>query len=372
MIGRLKVYDVELTTCGPLFIGSGSNISKKEYINVGRNKVVIPKLDKMYADLRAMGKHRAYEEFMLSSGRESLKQWLDKMSIQPSYIEKWKKYELDSGDCVGERGKQLQVLEFVKDAYGMPYVPGSSLKGMLRTVLLAYDIRQNPKKYDVVKRNIKNSVLMGNGKKIDRKYLLVREAGELDRKAFRTLSRNKAKTDDIVNDFMAGFIVGDSEPIAVDRLVLCQKIECHTDGECRRLNILRECLKPETTIRFQISIDSELCDLDESDIMNAIKDFGEVYYDEFSGKFPNVDRPDKNTVWLGGGTGYVSKTVVYSMFGGEALRVVPAIFDKSGVPASHKHNRDMRQGVSPHILKLTSYKGKTYQFGECKFSMSMV
>lgn len=35
----------------------------------------------------------------------------------------------------------------VTDPYGNPYIPGSSLKGMLRTILLSKDIDQDQIKY---------------------------------------------------------------------------------------------------------------------------------------------------------------------------------------------------------------------------------
>ena len=56
MKSPLKVYDIELTVKGPVFVGDGQELKKKEYIKLrGSNKVVIPKLDRMYADLCYMG-----------------------------------------------------------------------------------------------------------------------------------------------------------------------------------------------------------------------------------------------------------------------------------------------------------------------------
>lgn len=34
--------------------------------------------------------------------------------------------------------KEINVFECIKDSYNNPYIPGSSLKGMLRTILLSY------------------------------------------------------------------------------------------------------------------------------------------------------------------------------------------------------------------------------------------
>ena len=59
------------------------------------------------------------------------------------------------------------------------------------------------------------------------------------------------------------------------------------------------------------------------------------------------------TVFLGGGSGFVSKTVIYSLLGErEGVQAVQDIFDKTYVPKEHKHYKDCRLGVSPHVLKM--------------------
>lgn len=50
------------------------------------------------------------------------------------------KYTENVGDRSEEKGR-LQIMTCVTDPYGNPYIPGSSLKGMLRTILLSKDIK---------------------------------------------------------------------------------------------------------------------------------------------------------------------------------------------------------------------------------------
>ena len=148
MKSPLKVFDIELTVRGPLFVGSGQELKKKEYIKLrGTNKVVIPKLGKMYKDLCDMGKQREYEKYMLTDNKTSLGDWIQNQRIPDKYIDSWKDYELHAGDAIIDKGKTLQIMTCVKDAYGNPYIPGSSLKGMLRTILLIQDICKNPGKF---------------------------------------------------------------------------------------------------------------------------------------------------------------------------------------------------------------------------------
>jgi len=49
----------------------------------------------------------------------------------------WVKYRLSCGNFLLEKNA-INVFECIKDSYNNPYIPGSSLKGMLRTILLSY------------------------------------------------------------------------------------------------------------------------------------------------------------------------------------------------------------------------------------------
>ena len=104
--------------------------------------------------------------------------------------------------------------------------------------------------------------------------------------------------------------------------------------------------------------------------MEAIQMFYEQYYEVFQRKFPRNDRGETNTVFLGGGSGFVSKTIIYSLFGEkEGIEIVKNIFDRTGVSKDHKHYKDTRMGVSPHILKCTRYQGKEYMMGQCEVNI---
>ena len=52
----------------------------------------------------------------------------------------------------------------VTDPYGNPYVPGSSLKGMLRTILLSKDIAQDQIKYKRDQSQIRSELSAGRKK----------------------------------------------------------------------------------------------------------------------------------------------------------------------------------------------------------------
>lgn len=364
----LKVYKGTLTVRGPVFIGNGTEINKKEYIYVPENKkVLIPNLSKMYDYLKKNNLADSYERYMLYNNKNTLTEWIRQQGINKKDISSWIKYSLDCGDAIWERGRQMEVRAFIKDSYGCPYIPGSSIKGMLRTILLAYDISQNQSNYSGVKRDVNIKIRQ----KMRRNIYLKKETKAIEEIAFNKAGRTKT-TSDMVNDILSGVVVGDSVPLSVNDLTLCQKVEYHTDGVEKRLNLLRECLKPGVKVDFEISIDESICDYTIDYINNAIAYFNNQYYTMFSSKFPNVDKPSNNTVWLGGGVGFVSKTIIYNMYGKNGLEMIPLIFQNINVPKGHGHNKDQYMGVSPHILKKTRSNGRNYQFGECVLSFTEI
>ena len=75
-------------------------------------------------------------------------------------------------------------------------------------------------------------------------------------------------------------------------------------------------------------------------------------------------------VILGGGSGFASKTIEYSMYGKKDgvkyIRDVLLNTVKREKNGNHKNYKDTALGVSPHIIKYTSCYGKQMQMGVCK------
>lgn len=360
----LKSYQVVMHTVGPVFIGSGGEIGKKEYLFLNKRKAAVLDIPQLYIELRKRRKADAFEEYLLRGKDISLTNWLEKQRVDIDGLDKMIKYKLDCGDAILDKGaNKLQILECIKDAYGLPYIPGSSLKGMLRTVLIGADIMKNPEKYQRQKNNMrKNADIRGS-----RKNYLKGDMEDIEGTALRILNRPKTKPGDAVNDILQGLVISDSEPLSEDNLVLCQKIDRHTDGRERPLPILRECIKPDTEIRFTITVDTNVCGLSKEMLMSAVKLFITGYYRNFTAAFRDMDIPKTNYVYCGGGCGFVSKTILYPMYGKEeGINMAQCVFHNTGVPGNHKHYKDREYGASPHTIKCTRYKGKLMQMGLCK------
>ncbi len=122
-------------------------------------------MGRLYRFLQEKRLTDAYESFMLNE-RNDFSDWLRTYHILDEQCRPWIAYTLDSGDAVfATRGKK-EIATFVKDAYGCPYVPGSSLKGALRTALLAAMIMEQPQQFQRNRQEVRSARLDGRPRKL--------------------------------------------------------------------------------------------------------------------------------------------------------------------------------------------------------------
>lgn len=260
-----KRYRLTLTVEGLVHIGDGGKYGKKDYFLTKQGTIAIlnapsfvSKLDHDQLD--------DYCEFLKKDSRTGLQEYLDRKKGFDAVVQGARLYTLDARLTRARRGsyQYFDIWRFVKDAHGCPYVPGSSIKGMLRTAILisliARDREAYEKLYDrgeVLKKRQRTDV------DIQRKAFWV---GQLDRDG-----------DSAVNDVLRYLSVSDSDPLSVDDLVLAKKYDKFSqkdDGRHKKklgkisdeeayyqgneLNIYRECLRPGTTIRTTLTVDERI------------------------------------------------------------------------------------------------------------------
>lgn len=366
MNNYLKHHRMRIRVLSPIHIGSGEKLMKKEYIFLpNKSQVIIPDLRKMYAAISAKHLASKYEDYILHNYRDELGRWLQEQGFRINDYMSWKRYVLYAGDLVAEPGRDRaprpkEIMAFIKDGNGDPFVPGSSIKGMIRTALLSWEIRHHKERYS----NELGRVLQNMDRQMNRKRYLNQETSDLEVKAFHSLKNDKKEVSNAVNSNLSGLIISDSKPLSVDQLTLSQKIDISLDRRERALPILKEALKPGTDIEFEVTIDTKTCPYSMDIILEALEDFQQICYSRFHSKFGRGTNKE-GIVWLGGGCGFLSKTIIYDVFDEEAVKVADAIF-KVSVGKNyyeHKHNKDLQLGVSPHVCKCTRYHGQLYDMG---------
>ncbi len=360
----LKNYKAEIHALSPIHIGCGEKLIKKEYIYLPKtHRVIVPDIQKMFGAIQTKGLLGEFTKFMLYTNNKgpSLSQWLGQKGFTFRDYEEWKKYEMDAGEAfVSQSARPKEIAVFIKDAYGMPYVPGSSIKGMFRTVLIAWEIHKHPKKFERIKKEIE----IQSGKFAKRNQCLSKETVRLEQEIFHILNRDEQRKANAVNDVLSGFQVGDSAPISLKQLTLSQKIDYTLDGKEKPLPILRESLIPGTKICFDVTVDTSVCPYTPKEITEALNYFQGICYKYFYSRFRRGTKA-QNIVWLGGGCGFLSKTIVYPLFGEDAVKVVDGIYKNTLGKnyGGHKHTKDLSLKISPHVCKCTRYRGELYDMG---------
>lgn len=346
-VGHLENYCIELRTCGPVFVGSGFKYSKSSYLFDSRERTIsIIREDALLKWIIESGNMDAYERYVLTESSMGLDRMLQRMSISPAERKKLIRYTIDVGNVLREGISLKQIDAFIRNANGEAYIPGSSLKGALRTALLFREI-QNTGRLPETKR------------------------GTIPEDAYFHVLNLNSKKRDAVNSIMRGISIADSPRIPDHMLTLAQKVDLRQDGEELELNLIRECIKPGQKICLSMTLDHSILGtaLCMDDIMRAISEFFRYYRDTYSMRFPEDD-PDVpqsgSYIFLGGGAGFFGKTVVYPYLGYDAaLDEVSERLHRSF--RRHHHDQDPdRFGVSPHCIKYGATDAQLSEFGLCE------
>jgi len=364
MNSYLKTYTITLTALSPVHIGSGEKIGKKEYIfDKQTNEVHYPDSVRLFSALKSKG----IDDFLLKDGGD-LYGFLNRNGID------YRQFIKETVTMQGGADYTFnEIHTFIKDAYGLPYIPGSSIKGAFRTVILNSEAKK-------ARLNGKNYTLPDV--RFIRKF--PRETKDIETELLNTLNRKENRQSDAVNDVMAAFRFSDSQPISRDMLTICRKIDQpfakSKKCEPKKLPTYRECLKPETEIKLTLTVDTKLlsgkkyADLFENGgakFIKCLKDFNALYDQEYLVNFDELSPNYDDAIYLGGGTGFLTKTVLLGAVDkAKRLRFTSEYLNKRF--NKHRHDEDMALGVSPRMLKIAVFGGRLFEMGKCKVEITEI
>ena len=285
------------------------------------------------------------------------------------------------------------VVRTLCQADGTPYIPGSSIKGALRNGLLAGLILKNKKQYTGYWPDIEAIVLekyhgFEYRGRWQQQLSALMEKLEVD--TFHKLSYERKYSRDAVCSVMKGLLVSDAlsqthlDTIIVQKRDATTKLDRFGKGE-HTLPIFRECITPHSRFVFEVTLDKRLlkycgvAGIDE--ILSYQKEFiaSVLQYEEtaFGGNYENVlSEAGEADLILGGGTGFLTKTVLHALAPDEAAatNLTKIILDKLFVDHRQRPPRGMHlhkfwdDKVSPRTLKLASAEGKNHLMGLCRLS----
>lgn len=393
-------FKIELKPITPVHIGAGKSYSKNEYIyKPQKNQIIIPNIPKLFGEIIERNLVDNYQKFIQSEQNIDLSIFLQKYDIDIDAEASWVDYTMNLPNMKDDDFRQVEIAACMKNAYAEPYIPGSSLKGVIRTAILgcfAMNYKNtNPKNYEEVKNkaeelvniditciNIDNYQRFENAIKV-----LKAKIDQLEKECFRTMNRS-GKYMHILDDYMSTLRISDSKPVSNKDIVLARKVDTFSNGANNQLNLLRESLMPKEKIVFDISIEAkEKMYIDKAGIDTYLQEFFKIVKDNFVSVFGLDKYTNSNLLYLGGGTGFASKTVIYALFEKNYAREVVRrilhfkLIDKKKLnhkqtnPLWIQHGHATRDNeVSPHTIKTFELadKGSLYngkEMGICEYKI---
>lgn len=385
MKNEIRTYKVKLRVITPLFVGGGKIINKSQYIDFknNENKRVVRMINGQKL-VGFLSEHRVlneYEKYIFSSTKSNsidlynfLKTLKNKGKIPNIPLKDLCDYTINTFDLDEKKERLNDIHLFVKNIYQQPYIPGSSLKGALRTALINAMVSQSIKNQEKGWRILCDRTL--NKKECERRFQ------DFEKNLMRVGFEKKSVRDPSKIELLRGFSISDSEPMEPENLGLYQKIDYNIKkNTAATLPLFRECLKPGTETTFTISLDSYWLKGFEkkgfrlesfSDIAAALdlnwENLTEMLpIGEQSHRYVPMAKKGEALLPLGGGAGYHSKTIVRSMAPNheQMVKKVGYLLHKDkGKISLHKNDRV----ASPRVLKIAGSSGEEKLMGVVSLS----
>ncbi|MBP3655954.1 MAG: type III-A CRISPR-associated RAMP protein Csm5 [Clostridia bacterium] len=345
---HLQVYELKLVTRGPLFIGSGEKTPKKEFIFNARKNTVAFLNEPLFFDLLIRrGLVDQFEAFCLRPGGDLYVFLFRECGLMQHEVAPAIRYEVSVGDAIDAQHSLKDICRFMRDTQGRAYIPGSSIKGAIRTALLYQAMAGENAETHMAERELP-----------EWKYL-------------HSLNLNQRNARDAVNSIMRGIQISDSKPIDDRMFTLVQKIDSSVTGDTHAINLCRECIAPGAAVCLRLTLDQSILKgrITVQSIMDAINMFAEygrrAYASHFAPPINPAPLSGQNTLYIGGGAGFFTKSLAYPYLGEEQGLVYTSEYLARAF-RKHYHDRDKALGISPRTMKYGRFKGRLYSFGACE------
>ena len=288
-----RTFQFSLLAMAPIHIGNGEKYTSREFI-YENGYFYFPDMGKFYNRMVEKGYDQKFERFLqerkASASNNRLISFLEDNRISDrdfgGYRIKETGFETEKNNIDSKLGTINEVAKFMRDPFGNPYIPGSSLKGAIRTILM----NTNPE------WNNKNAVdFRGRSPKENKKMIPW-----------------GAKKGQEFNDLFNALRVSDSEPFSNDSLILVQKWDHKAKPPLAKpLPLYREAIAPSTKINFTITTTTKEAGILIEELGKRAQAFYKAYKNFFLSDFPeNKIQPNlQYPIYLGAGSGAWTKTI---------------------------------------------------------------
>ena len=286
-----RTFQFSLLAMAPIHIGNGEKYTSREFI-YEKGYFYFPDMGKFYNRMVEKGYDQKFERFLQetkpNARNNRLISFLEDNRISDRNFGGYRIIEtkLETNNNYLRGGALNQVSKFIRDPFGNPYIPGSSLKGAIRTILMNTNPDWNNKKVvDTRRKNPKENINM---------IPWVPKKG----KEF--------------NNIFNAIRVSDSKPFNNDRLILVQKWDYSAKSLTPKpLPLYREAIAPSTKINFTITTTTKEAGILMEELGQRAQAFYKEYKNFFLSDFPeNKIQPNSQyPIYLGAGSGAWTKTI---------------------------------------------------------------
>ncbi len=366
---HLESEKIEITCLSPVHVGSGEILNKSQYAyNSRAGKVYFPDESRWVQLISS-------KRLIPVLAREintiyDLYTWCNKNRITDAELAQISRVISTS---VGSELNDICLC--MSDARNLPYIPGSSIKGALRTAILHRLIGAmttgDKQRYWQSIEQVTNTAGDRAGAL---KGSLARVIGDLEREQLHCLNRTNRR-DNALNSAMQGLRISDAVIVEGGNSATCliKKTDRHFSGTDKPMPVIRECLVPGTKLQFTMTIEPEITRLigigKIEDVLSMARDFTQhiMMRDKkyFGGQW---EETKQGNIVIGGGTGFVDKTLLYSLAPSEdagietVRKILNIVFNR------HSHMQEDKK-ISPRKLKLGLKSGKAYRMGLCRMEI---
>lgn len=270
--------EYKISVESPVHIGSGYELNPMDFV-VQNGRVSVIDFDKVISELKNKGKDHLilYDEIERFGRNFDFGRFCYKQGIA---LEKVSKYALP---C---HGVPRRISTFTKNAFGIPLIPGSSIKGAIRTALTWYFLKNEIMRGEV-ERRLRG--ILGELSQISERGARMRASRSWERKIGQELENLVfyGKEEDPRYDINKAMTVTDASIVPVDllELALCRVFTVAEEDRLAPIGfkIFVETVKPSTQVgTTRISLSSYFLEVEPSEL-----GFNRSQVDVFR-KFPHI------------------------------------------------------------------------------------
>lgn len=377
---RIERKEYEIECLSPVHIGNGTVLKAFEYLYDRKEQKVY------FIDegkwIRFLAHHDFLDSFshyiqniVTGKERRNVWQWLVDKNISDAELRGLGATVSALADTKRMKSSLNDIARTVTTAEGIPYIPGSSIKGILRTGILYHFIKSSRKLYNEEWQKFKNIILKNDSLNNKCKSDIVNLSSFIEKRIFEKLTKNETL------DIMRGVLVSDAHCVQnIHSSLIVQKVDGTTKKNRNYKNevplpIYRECIQVGARLRCFISIDKQIMKeigiFSISDILEMAKEFVQdglemqenVFGTRYSGAFSEAIRAN---IILGGGTGFLTKSILYGLAPSkeEGRKIVSKYLDLSFPNKKAPHSYNDRE-ISPRTIKLGYIKNERKIMGLC-------